>query len=68
MEDTNMLTTEVAIIFKTLLPEQYRVPETQIQLPTSSAAKDLTQILRQLDESEGLQSRKFNFMVNGVFL
>ena len=46
MEDTTMMTTEVSIVFKTSLPDEFKVPETQIQLPTSSAGKDLTQILQ----------------------
>jgi len=69
MESEN-LTSECQIIFKTTLPEEFQVPETEIQVPSGSGAKDLTSILLQLfeDKAEELKARKFNFLVDNTFL
>lgn len=42
-EDRGM-TMEVQCVFKTTLPEQYQIPEVQINISTSSNNKDLTQV------------------------
>jgi hypothetical protein len=44
MESTTM-TAEVQVIFKTLLPEDYQVPDIQININTGSTNKELTQVL-----------------------
>lgn len=63
------MSTEFAVVFKTNLPEEFRVEETEIQLATSSTSKDLTQVLLQLyNDSSVVEKRKFNFMVNNTFL
>ncbi len=36
------MTAEVQVIFKTSLPEDYHVPEIQININTSSTSKELT--------------------------
>lgn len=43
MESTTM-TAEVQVIFKTLLPEDYQVPDIQININTGSTNKELTQV------------------------
>jgi len=39
------MSSEIQICFKTNLPQEYKVPETQVQLAASSTAKDLTKVL-----------------------
>lgn len=73
MQSTTM-TAEVQVIFKTLLPEDYQVPDIQININTGSTNKELTQIVKKLIESEGkvsndeIKSRKLNFMIENTFL
>jgi hypothetical protein len=43
MEST-IMTAEVQVIFKTLLPEDYQVPDIQININTGSTNKELTQV------------------------
>ena len=43
MQSTTM-TAEVQVIFKTLLPEDYQVPDIQININTGSTNKELTQV------------------------
>lgn len=43
MQSTTM-TAEVQVIFKTLLPEDYQVPDIQINISTGSTNKELTQV------------------------
>ena len=43
MQSTTM-TAEVQVIFKTLLPEDYQVPNIQININTGSTNKELTQV------------------------
>lgn len=68
------MTAEVQVIFKTLLPEDYQVPDIQININTGSTNKELTQIVKKLIESEGkvsndeIKSRKLNFMIENTFL
>lgn len=59
------------------MPERYQVPPVEISLATSSTAKDLTKIVRELlqEENEGdeafakeIASKKFSFMVSETFL
>ena len=59
------------------MPERYQVPPVEISLATSSTAKDLTKIVRELllEENEGdeafakeISAKKFSFMVNETFL
>jgi hypothetical protein len=38
------MTAEVQVIFKTLLPEDYQVPDIQININTGSTNKELTQV------------------------
>ena len=75
-EDAGM-TMEIQCRFVTGMPERYQVPEVEISLSTSSTAKDLTKIVKELllEENEGdeefekeISARKFNFMVNDTFL
>lgn len=61
------MSSEVQICFKTNLPDQYKVPETQVQLAASSTAKDLTSVLTQLFESDA-PKRKFSFLIDNTFL
>jgi hypothetical protein len=37
-------TAEVQVIFKTNLPDEYQVPDVQINVNTSSSNKELTQV------------------------
>lgn len=68
------MTTEVACVFRTNLPEIFQVPDVTINLSTSSTTKDLTQIVKQLIEEEGradlndIKGKKLNFIVNSAFL
>jgi hypothetical protein len=60
-------------VFKTTLPDQFKVDETQIQLSAASHTKDLTSVLTQLmDDSSvdpaSISGKKFNFLVNDTFL
>lgn len=67
--DVDMMTTEYQIVFKTTLPEQYQVEETEVQLSGNSTAKDLTQVLVQLfEDASAVEKKKFNFMVDNTFL
>ena len=75
-EDEGM-TMEIQCRFVTGMPERFQVPPTEISLSTSSTAKDLTKIVKELmlEENEGdeafakeIQSKKFSFMVNDTFL
>ena len=68
---------EVQCRFVTGMPEKYQVPPVEIQISTSSTAKDLTKIVKELllEENEGdenfakeITGKKFNFMVNETFL
>ena len=68
MVDTQMMSSEINIAFKTNLPEQYKVPETQVQLAATSTAKDLTSVLTQLFEDSEAPKRKFSFMIDNTFL
>ncbi|CDW73040.1 ribosome biogenesis protein wdr12 [Stylonychia lemnae] len=77
------MTSEVQVVFKTNLPEEFQAPEVQISIGTSSTNKELTQvqfsfkeqlifqILKQLLADNGdvdIKGKKFNFMVNNVFI
>ena len=68
---------EIQCRFVTGMPERYQVPSVEISLSTTSTAKDLTKIVKELllEENEGdesfakeIGSKKFNFMVNETFL
>jgi len=59
------------------MPERFQVPPTEISLSTSSTAKDLTKIVRELlleeheddeDFAKEIQSKRLNFMVKETFL
>lgn len=63
------MTSEVQVVFKTNLPKQFAVPETQVQLSGGSTVKDLTQVLTQLFDDESLiKGKRFNFMVDDTFM
>lgn len=67
------MTKEVSVVFSTTLPDTFKVDNTQVQLPASSKAKDLTAVLTQLMEDSAVdmasvKGKKFNFMVNDQFL
>ena len=71
------MTMEIQCRFVTGMPERYQVPPVEISLSTSSTAKDLTKIVKELllEENEGdkefekeIATRKFNFMINETFL
>jgi len=52
MEDDEVMA-EVQCTFRTALPELYQVEESEIQLPTQSSNKDLSEVVKQLLEDEG---------------
>ncbi|TNV79220.1 hypothetical protein FGO68_gene6698 [Halteria grandinella] len=68
------MTAEVQVVFKTNLPEDFQVPDVQINISASSTAKELTQIVKQMLSEEGkveedvLKGKKFNFMIENVFV
>lgn len=75
--DENVIS-EVQCTFRTSLPERYQVPEeVEIQLQTSSTSKELSAIVKQMIEDDGLldeaeskeiKTRKLQFMVNDTFI
>ena len=73
MEGSELQSMEVQVVFKTTLPDSFRVDETQIQLSAASHNKDLTAVLTQLMDDSNvdpalINGKKFNFMVNDTFL
>jgi len=62
------MSSEIQIVFKTNLPDQYKVPETQVQLSADSTTKDLSSVLTQLFEDTEAPKRKFNFLIDNTFL
>ena len=71
------MTAEIQCRFVTGMPERYQVPAVEISLPTSSTAKDLTKMVKELllEENEGdedfakdIGRKKFSFMINETFL
>ena len=77
-EMQDKVTSEVQCTFRTSLPEQYKVPEeVEIQLQTTSGNKELSSIVKQMIEDDGLldekdaeemKTRKLQFMVNDSFI
>jgi hypothetical protein len=77
-EEIEKINSEVQCTFHTSLPDQFKVPEeVEIQLSSSSVAKDLSNIVKQIIEDEGaldedqadqFKTRKLQFMVNDTFI
>jgi len=71
--ETEHQSMEVQVVFKTTLPDNFKVEETQIQLSANSRTKDLTAVLTQLMDDcnvdpQSISGKKFNFLINDTFL